>query len=122
MMESYVRCRARDRKQQISDNFILSKALTLNLSTLFNEKAELCNPWDFYPQTFKEDKENYEHQKLEAELADYRDKRRRSDDDILISCDSFRLYQKYIEPLLPYADDYYKYNIKPKSKKGQKAA
>lgn len=27
-----------------------------------------------------------------------------------------------IEPLLPYADDYYKYNIKPKSKKGQKAA
>ena len=64
MMESYVRCRARDRKQQISDNFILSKALTLNLSTLFNEKAELCNPWDFYPQTFKEDKENYEHQKL----------------------------------------------------------
>lgn len=40
----------------------------------------------------------------------------------LISCDSFRLYQKYIEPLLPYADDYYKYNIKPKSKKGQKAA
>lgn len=77
MMESYVRCRARDRKQQISDNFILSKALTLNLSTLFNEKAELCNPWDFYPQTFKEDKENYEHQKLEAELADYRDKRRR---------------------------------------------
>lgn len=40
----------------------------------------------------------------------------------LVSCDSFRLYQKYIEPLLPYADDYYKYNIKPKSKKGQKAA
>lgn len=31
MMESYVRCRARDRKQQISDNFILSKALTLNI-------------------------------------------------------------------------------------------
>ena len=40
----------------------------------------------------------------------------------LVSCDSFRLYQKYIEPLLPYADDYYKYNIKPKSKKGRKAA
>lgn len=53
----------------------------LNLSTLFNEKAELCNPWDFYPQTFKEDKENYEHQKLEAELADYRDKRRRWADE-----------------------------------------
>lgn len=31
----------------------------------------------------------------------------------LVSCDSFRLHQKYIEPLLPYADDYYKYNIKP---------
>ena len=81
MMESYVRCRARDRKQQISDNFILSKALTLNLSTLFNEKAELCNPWDFYPQTFKEDKEDYEQQKLEAQLADYRDKRRQWADE-----------------------------------------
>ena len=38
----------------------------------------------------------------------------------LISCDSFRLYQKYIEPLLPYADDYYKCNIKPNTKKGRK--
>lgn len=40
MMESYARCRARDRKQQISDNFILSKALTLNLSTMFNESYD----------------------------------------------------------------------------------
>ena len=31
--------------------------------------------------TVKEDKENYEHQKLEAELADYRDKRRRWADE-----------------------------------------
>ena len=84
MMESYVRCRARDRKQQISDNFILSKALTLNLSTLFNEKAELCNPWDFYPQTFKEDKENYEHQKLEAELAEDEKELLAGDDDFLL--------------------------------------
>lgn len=81
MMESYVRRKTRERKQQISDNFVLSKALTLNLSTLFSDKSELCNPWDFYPQTFEKDKENYEHQKLEAELADYRDKRRRWADE-----------------------------------------
>ena len=81
MMESYIRCRTRDRKQQISDNFILSKALALNLSTLFSDKAEFCNPWDFYPQTFKEDKEDYEQQKLEAQLADYRDKRRQWADE-----------------------------------------
>lgn len=37
-------------------------------------------------------------------------------------CDSFRLQQKYVVPLLPYADEYYKCNIKPKSKKGRKAA
>lgn len=37
-------------------------------------------------------------------------------------CDSFRLQQKYVVPLLPYADEYYIHNIKPKSKKGQKAA
>lgn len=36
-------------------------------------------------------------------------------------CDSFRLQQKYVVPLLPYADDYYKHNIKP-NKKGSKAA
>ena len=37
-------------------------------------------------------------------------------------CDSFRLQQKYVVPLLPYADEYYTHNIKPKSKKGRKAA
>lgn len=37
-------------------------------------------------------------------------------------CDSFRLHQKYVVPLLPYADDYYIHNIKPNSKKGLKAA
>lgn len=37
-------------------------------------------------------------------------------------CNSFRLQQKYVLPLIPYADDYYKSNIKPKSKKGGKAA
>lgn len=36
-------------------------------------------------------------------------------------CDSFRLQQKYVVPLLPYADDYYTHNIKP-NKKGSKAA
>ena len=37
-------------------------------------------------------------------------------------CDSFRLQQKYVVPLLPYADEYYKCNIKPKKKEGKKAA
>lgn len=32
----------------------------------------------------------------------------------LIHCNSFRLYQKYIEPLLPYAELYYNTNIKQK--------
>lgn len=81
MMESYVRCKARERKQQISDNFILSKALTLNISTLFSDRSELCNPWDFYPQTFGEDKKEYEHQELEAKLAEYRNKRRQWADE-----------------------------------------
>lgn len=36
-------------------------------------------------------------------------------------CDSFRLRQKYVEPLIPFADDYYTRNIQPK-KKGAKAA
>lgn len=37
-------------------------------------------------------------------------------------CDSFRLQQKYITPLIPYADNYYKTNILPFTKKGRKAA
>ena len=36
--------------------------------------------------------------------------------------DTFRLYQKYVVPLLPYADDYYIRNIKPNTKKGLKAS
>lgn len=36
-------------------------------------------------------------------------------------CDSFRLYQKYVAPLIPYADDYYTRNIKPDKKEGKKA-
>lgn len=37
-------------------------------------------------------------------------------------CDSFRLQQKYVVPLLPYADEYYRCNIKPEKKEGKKAA
>ena len=36
--------------------------------------------------------------------------------------DSFRLYQVYIAPLLPYADEYYRCNIKPNTKKGLEVA
>lgn len=36
-------------------------------------------------------------------------------------CDSYRLKEKYITPLLPYAEDYYNVNIFPKTKKGRKA-
>lgn len=36
--------------------------------------------------------------------------------------DTFRLYQKYVVPLLPYADDYYIRNIKPSTKKGLKVS
>lgn len=36
--------------------------------------------------------------------------------------DTFRLYQKYVVPLSPYADDYYIRNIKPNTKKGLNAA
>lgn len=36
--------------------------------------------------------------------------------------DSFRLYQAYVVPLFPYADEYYRCNIKPNTKKGRKAA
>ena len=37
-------------------------------------------------------------------------------------CNSFRLQQKYITPLIPYADNYYKTNILPFTKKGRKVA
>lgn len=36
-------------------------------------------------------------------------------------CNSFRLTKKYITPLIPFADEYYKTNIEP-NKKGAKAA
>lgn len=36
-------------------------------------------------------------------------------------CDSFRLYDKYVVPLLPYADEYYRCNIKTKKKEGKAA-
>lgn len=36
-------------------------------------------------------------------------------------CDSFRLQQKYLIPLLPYANDYYIKNIKSKKKEGKAA-
>ena len=42
--------------------------------------------------------------------------------DWLKYADTFRLYQKYVVPLLPYADDYYIRNIKPNTKKGLNAA
>ena len=37
---------------------------------------------------------------------------------MLIHCDLFRLNQKYIQPLIPYAEKYYETNIKAKKKGG----
>lgn len=40
----------------------------------------------------------------------------------LLHCNSFRLSQKYLVPLLPYAEKYYQTNIYPFTKKGMKKA
>ena len=76
VMESYARQAKRIRKQKIADDFVLTKALSLNLAAIISGKDDLCNPWDFYPKTFRKEKEEYEQQKLEADLAEYREKRR----------------------------------------------
>lgn len=81
MMESYVRCQERQRKQKLTDDFILAKVSTLNLAAMLAGKNDFCNPWDFYPQMFQKDKEIYEAQTREAQLADYRKRRRQWADE-----------------------------------------
>lgn len=76
IIESYARRTERKRKQKIIEDFVLIKALTLNIATVISGKGDLCNPWDFYPDTFKEEKKEHEQKKLEAELTEYREKRR----------------------------------------------
>ena len=76
MMESYVRCEERKRKQKISDDFVMTKAYATNLANIIAGKSELCNPWDFYPQLFAEDKDICKEQVQKAEWADYAHRRR----------------------------------------------
>ena len=57
IIDSYARTKERERKQKLSDEFVLAKVLALDISSLFGEKPEFVEPWDFYPQMFEKDKE-----------------------------------------------------------------
>lgn len=76
IIDSYARTKERERKQKLSDEFVLAKVLALDISSLFGEKPEFVEPWDFYPQMFEKDKEYYEQQVLKNQLAEYQEKRR----------------------------------------------
>lgn len=58
------------------DNFVLTKAVAMNVGTLISGKGDLCEPWDFYPMF-----EEYEQAKQEKARAEYREGRRRWADE-----------------------------------------
>lgn len=62
------------RKNKILDEFIIAEVTAANLAKLLagNKNTEVPKPWDYYPISFKEEKEAEEQRMLE----EYKERRR----------------------------------------------
>lgn len=58
--------------------FMLADIISQRHPMVDKEKNPVSYPWDYYPELFKVDKEQYEKQKFENEFEDYKTKRRRA--------------------------------------------
>lgn len=77
MIEGHEKEKERERKRQLMDSFTTAKAIALNFSTALSGKDNFVNPWDFYADMFKEEKEHFEQVQREQELAKRREEKKK---------------------------------------------
>lgn len=71
----------RRKKADIQLKFIQAEVMVNRLCMIFDEKVEALMPWDYYPQIFQKERNDYIRRKEEAELAAFKEKRRNAMDE-----------------------------------------
>lgn len=76
IMESLYRKKKQEKKERLSEVFILAKSTAEHIGTYLNKENKAGMPWDFFPELFREEKAAYEKAVEEEELEKARERRR----------------------------------------------
>ena len=74
LINAYAQRRKADLKKSIRMQFLLASLIPQYI--LRDEKDPVPQPWDYYPELFKEEKEIYEKAAAEKEFEDFKERRR----------------------------------------------
>ncbi len=76
LMECNLRKQEKEVKRSAIDNCQLAAVIIANISHYLNQEEKVVQPWDLYPELFKEEHEKYEQQQTEEQLEEYKLKRK----------------------------------------------
>lgn len=74
LIDAYAQRRKADLKKSIRMQFLLASLIPQYI--LRNESDPVPQPWDYYPELFKEEKELYEKEAAEKEFEEFKERRR----------------------------------------------
>lgn len=72
---AYNRKEEREFKQKVKQNFLLAEIIVADLGLSLDKKPAL-QPWDYYPNMFQAEQEQYEKLKQKEEMEQYKERRR----------------------------------------------
>jgi len=70
VIEAEMETRKQERKARISDAFVQAQAIAAYV--MHEKNSPVPQPWDYYPELFKEDKEQYLENKKKAEIEEHK--------------------------------------------------
>ena len=74
LIQDHYEKQERGLKQRVTDSFFLAEIIAGYM--LREEKQDIPHPWEYYPELFSEEQKIYEEKKKEAELEEYKEKRK----------------------------------------------
>lgn len=75
-MESYNRRRQRDFKQEVINLFVLAESTAEHIGLYLSKDNTARRPWDFYPELFTEEKEQFEEEERRKTAEKIRESRK----------------------------------------------
>lgn len=76
LIESSERKRTEELKRSVIENCNLGRVISGNISNILGKVNEIVKPWDIYPELFKKEKQLYEQERQQADIARMQEIRR----------------------------------------------
>ena len=71
-IESYARVKERNFKEKVILNNVLADQISSRVARLLDNKVEIKQIWDFFPNLFEEEKKQFEQEKEQDEFERYK--------------------------------------------------